>query len=144
MEAAVGAVCLTCVQRCRGLRELSEEIWVGGGEPGPTVTLVGGDGEVEGDGLGELDAGGGAGGDLILVGAGWGDADVGVASAAAAGGPEGGQGEEEGPEDGAGSLVGFVFAEGVPEEEERGGEEAEEGFVAVGVGVCVVRLCWRG
>ena len=54
--------------------------------------LVGGDDEVEGDGLAELDASGGAGGDLILVGAGWGDADVGVAAAAAAGGPEGGQG----------------------------------------------------
>ena len=46
--------------------------------------LVGGDVEVEGYGLGELDAGGGTGGDLILVGAGGRDADVGVASATAA------------------------------------------------------------
>jgi hypothetical protein len=57
------------------------------------LRLVGGDGEVEGYGLGELDAGGGAGGDLILIGSGWRDADVGVASAAAAGRPEGGEGE---------------------------------------------------
>ena len=48
--------------------------------------LVGGDDEVEGYGMAELDASGGAGGHLILVGAGWGDADVGVASAAAADG----------------------------------------------------------
>jgi hypothetical protein len=47
--------------------------------------LMGGDGEVEGDGLGELNSGGGAGGDLILVDAGWRGADVGVASTAAAG-----------------------------------------------------------
>ena len=53
---------------------------------------MGGDGEVEGYGLGELDAGGRAGGDLVLIGAGWGGADVGIASASAAGGPEGGEG----------------------------------------------------
>ena len=53
---------------------------------------MGGDGEVEGYGLGELDSGRGGGGDLVLVGAGWRGADVGVASAAAAGGPEGGLG----------------------------------------------------
>jgi hypothetical protein len=69
---------------------------------------------------------------LILVGAGWRDSDVGVASAAAAGGPEGGQGEEQGVEKIAGG-VGFLlrfFKVRVPEEEERDGEEAEEGFVS--------------
>ena len=40
--------------------------------------LLGGDGEIEGYGLGDLDAGGRGGGDLILVGAGWGVAEVGV------------------------------------------------------------------
>jgi hypothetical protein len=44
------------------------------------------DGEVERDGLGELDAGGGAGGDLVLIDARRCGADIGVASAAAAGG----------------------------------------------------------
>jgi len=45
--------------------------------------LVGSDGQVECDGLGELDSGGGAGSDLILIGAGRCGEDVGITSAAA-------------------------------------------------------------
>jgi hypothetical protein len=99
---------------------------------------VGGDGEVEGYGLSELDSRGGAGGDLILIGAGWGGADVGVTSAAAAGGAEDDEGEEESEEDCSGEVnfAGLLFAEGVPEEEEGCGEEAENGLVEAGV--CVV------
>ena len=82
------------------------------------MRLVGGDDQVEGYGLGELDAGGGAGGDLILIGSGRGGADVGVASAAAAGGPESGQGQEESPEDRADGFLMGVSAEGIPEEKE--------------------------
>jgi hypothetical protein len=96
------------------------------------IVLLRGDGEVEGYGLGDLDAGGGAGGDLILVGAGWGAAEVGVASVATAVEQEwGGCGEEEdGPEDGVGAgLLGLVGLAGSPEEEQGGGEEAEEGAV---------------
>jgi hypothetical protein len=48
--------------------------------------LLGCDDEVEGDGLGEFDAGGGGGGDLVLIGAGWGEAEVGVGAASAAAG----------------------------------------------------------
>ncbi len=105
--------------------------------------LPDGDGEVEGDGLGELDAGGGAGGDLILVGAGRCDADVGIASAAAAGGPEGGEGEERDPEDGSGVLGFFARSSEVrvPEEEQRGGEEAEEGSVEWRYGASWRRWC---
>ena len=63
--------------------------------PAQPATLMSSDGQVESDGLGELDSGGGAGGDLILVGARGRGADVGVASAAAARGGEGDEGQEE-------------------------------------------------
>jgi hypothetical protein len=62
--------------------------------------VAGGDDQVEGDGLSELDAGGGAGGDLVLVGAGGSEAEVGIGAAtAAAGDPEGCKGEEKGQEE---------------------------------------------
>ena len=64
---------------------------VGRSEDSGVLSLVGGDREVESDGLGELDAGGGTGGDLILISARGRGANVWVASAAAAGGAEGGQ-----------------------------------------------------
>ncbi len=48
--------------------------------------LAGCDGQVEGDGLGDLDAAGGAGGDLILVGAGGAVAEACVSAVSAAAG----------------------------------------------------------
>jgi hypothetical protein len=97
---------------------------------------LGGDRQVEGDGLGDDFAGGGAGGDLILVGAGRGAAEVEVASTAAAGEEERCGGEEDCPEDWADAVgVGFSGLSYFPEEEEGRGEEAEEGLVgAVSVG----------
>jgi hypothetical protein len=94
--------------------------------------LAGGDGEVEGDGLGELDASGGTGGNLILIGAGWSGSDVGVASATAAGGTESDEGEKERAEEITGEVIfsAAIFLESGPEEEEGGGEEAESGFIS--------------